>query len=521
MTNQKKYVLIVIFVILSISHVMAQEINVTDFYLDEGDLTANREAVEDQNGDKCALIRVQTTQKGFLFDVGSAGITKIDDSHTGEIWLWVPYGIKHISIRHEKLGSLPKYDFPISIKQARTYVMKITHEQIFVTNYDDTKKQKLSIKVSPSNARLSLNGMNVALNHNGEATMEMAHGKFAYKVEADRFYPEEGLVTVDDTHKTLIINNLKPITGKLSVHVDPMSATVSVDGESIGRSSLEPIELQIGNHEVDVFANGYKSETKTVTIYENQTADIEIQLTRTAMFHFSSTPNGAAITINNSTCGSTPMYKELTTGTYTVKAEKTGYKDFEQQMQLNSSNPEVHISLKKIYNYKDEYYLEGNLRAGAMTAVGGTVGCYFRNVNLEVAYLRGLDKSEDIYWCNDVDLPRKSNYTSSINIAAKVGYGIPIATRLRFTPQAGIIFAKLSEDIESGESVAKSANVASIIGSVRFSMAFTEHIAISVSPEYQLSITKSTSYASLSDVSPKIKQWSNGFNVKLGIVLFY
>lgn len=41
----------------------AQDISVSDFYYDEKDLTANKAAtiVEDQNGDKCALIRVQTT----------------------------------------------------------------------------------------------------------------------------------------------------------------------------------------------------------------------------------------------------------------------------------------------------------------------------------------------------------------------------------------------------------------------------------------------------------------------------
>ena len=62
----------------------AQDISVTEFYLDEKDLTANgRHAVEDQNGDKCALIRVQTTQKGFSFDVGSAGITKVEDDCIG------------------------------------------------------------------------------------------------------------------------------------------------------------------------------------------------------------------------------------------------------------------------------------------------------------------------------------------------------------------------------------------------------------------------------------------------------
>lgn len=68
------------------------------FLLRRKDLTANKAAtiVEDQNGDKCALIRVQTTQKGFHFDVGSLGVQKVEDQHPGEIWVYVPQGVRHI-----------------------------------------------------------------------------------------------------------------------------------------------------------------------------------------------------------------------------------------------------------------------------------------------------------------------------------------------------------------------------------------------------------------------------------------
>ena len=95
----------------------AQGIAVTNFYLAETDLTAqNRNSmVLDQNGEKCALIRIQTTEKGFVFDVGSIGIQQIEDNHTGEIWLYVPYGVKHLDIRHSSYGSLLGYNFPISI----------------------------------------------------------------------------------------------------------------------------------------------------------------------------------------------------------------------------------------------------------------------------------------------------------------------------------------------------------------------------------------------------------------------
>ena len=67
-------------ILLSFGKMNAQDISVTEFYLAENDLTANgRNAVLDQNGDKCALIRVQTTQKGFQFDVGGMAVGSLWD----------------------------------------------------------------------------------------------------------------------------------------------------------------------------------------------------------------------------------------------------------------------------------------------------------------------------------------------------------------------------------------------------------------------------------------------------------
>ena len=59
----KKWGIMLVFIMAS-SVAGAQKISVSNFYLAESDLTAqNRNTlVLDQNGDKCALIRVQTTQ---------------------------------------------------------------------------------------------------------------------------------------------------------------------------------------------------------------------------------------------------------------------------------------------------------------------------------------------------------------------------------------------------------------------------------------------------------------------------
>ena len=511
-------------VLLSFGKMNAQDISVTEFYLAENDLTANgRNAVLDQNGDKCALIRIQTTQKGFQFDVGSAGITKIEDNHVGEVWLWVPYGIKHISIRHQRLGTLPNYVFPITIQKARTYIMKITHDQVFVTNYDDTKKQKLSIKITPANATLFLNGMSVELNANGEATREMAHGQFTYKVEAIGYYPKEGQVIVNDQKHTLIVNDLKPIKGKLSVHVNPYSADVAVDGRVIGRSTIKPIDLQIGKHEVKVFAKGYKTEIRTVEIVESQTNDISISLTQVADYNFTSSPDGAHIFVNKQSIGVTPCTKELTTGSYTIRATKSGYKDFKKRLSLNSSDPNVRISLNKIYNYKNEFYVEGNAKAGSIIAFGATLGGYIHHANIEASYLYGIDKSEIIYWSGNDTSPIASIYRPETNISAKIGYGIPISTRYRLAPQVGINILKIKEIVQKGANVtpAKGSYVASGLVSLRFSAAIVNHFAISLSPEYLFPVSKSKGYTVLSEVSPKVKKWGEGFNIKLGITVFF
>ena len=519
-----KYILSLLIFLFVSAKGYSQDITVTEFYLDEQDLTANgRHAVEDQNGDKCALIRVQTTQKGFIFDVGSAGITKTEDNHTGEIWLWVPYGITHISIRHGQLGSLPNYDFPITIKRARTYIMKITHDQVFVNNYDDTKKQKLTIKITPTNASLFLNGMNINLDSKGEAICEMAHGQFTYKVEAKGFYPKEGQVTVNEKEHSLIVDGLNPIKGKLSVHVNPYSAEVFVDGRSIGRSTLEPIELQIGQHEVKVSSNGYRTETRMVTIDENQTTDISVSLSQMANYKFTSTPNGADIYVNKEYIGAAPCSKELVTGAYTIKATRKGYKDYVKNMKLSSSNPNVNVVLSKIYNYKNEFYVEGNMRIGTFVAMGATIGGYISNVNVEASYLYGVGKSETIYWSGNNTPPLASTYTPAMNVSGKIGYGFPIATRFRLTPQFGVNFMKLKETMESDATLtpADGTYAASGLVSLRFSAAIVGHFAVSLSPEYSFNLTKSDGYTALSEVSPEIMKWSEGFNVKLGITAFF
>lgn len=133
----------------------AQDVSVTSFSLDEFDLTANVQgtAVSDQNGEKCALIKIFTTATGFTYEVGILGIVKTEQ-HTGEIWVYVPHGVKRIKMNHQQYGMV-EYFFPMPLESARTYRMvlktpKPVIKDSVVIRYQDAEVESattLTVKV--------------------------------------------------------------------------------------------------------------------------------------------------------------------------------------------------------------------------------------------------------------------------------------------------------------------------------------------------------------------------------------
>ena len=61
---------------------MAQEIKIEDFQKLERDMSARTAKVKDVNGDLCALLKIETTEKGFEFS--GCNIEKTEQK-TGEI----------------------------------------------------------------------------------------------------------------------------------------------------------------------------------------------------------------------------------------------------------------------------------------------------------------------------------------------------------------------------------------------------------------------------------------------------
>lgn len=183
----------------------AQTISVTEFYMDSSDLTANTAGsiVLDQNGKKCALIKIETTHSGFSFDVGGLGIVKREQK-IGEIWLYVPEGVKRLSVSHPKFGALNNYDLGQTLKRARTYIMRLNTGVTFPSGLSQSS-QYVMFKIIPQNAVVILDG-DTLVTKNGMAEIKKKYGTYDYRVEAHNYKPEIGKVTINEQSSNLLIN---------------------------------------------------------------------------------------------------------------------------------------------------------------------------------------------------------------------------------------------------------------------------------------------------------------------------
>ena len=154
-----KKIFLIVIVILSFFKVSAQNnISVKSFRPLVGDMTTTSAEGKriDQNNEVCALIKIVTTEKDFAFEGGALGIVG-SQQRKGEIWVWVPRGLRKITILHDQLGVLRDYRFPVEIEADRTYEMVLTTAKIETIVKEEVREQFLMFQITPPDAMLEVN----------------------------------------------------------------------------------------------------------------------------------------------------------------------------------------------------------------------------------------------------------------------------------------------------------------------------------------------------------------------------
>ena len=165
---------------------------------------------------------------------------------------------------------------------------------------------------------------------------------------------------------------------------------------------------------------------------------------------------------------------------------------------------------------KNCFYIQAGYNVLGLSGLNVGIGGYISNINIEANYLMGFSNSENIYWNNPSGdtMPISSQY-SPMGFNLKLGYGIKLADRFRLTPQVGAQYVLLQE--KSDKKVANNANAIALPIGVKIDFAIVNHLGIALEPSYNISINQSEGYKVLSDVSSKIKGYSDGFGLNISL----
>lgn len=317
----------------------AQKMSVESFELLENDLTANTQPniKYDQNGDKCALIKIQTTQKGFMFDVGTLGVVDVVEQnaeHPSEIWLYVPHGVKKISIQHNLLGSINDYDLGLSVQKPKTYRLKLTTDQVNTLVVDYENRQYLQIDVNPNNADCFINGLKQQSAYNGKYELLLPFGTHSYRISAPNYHHEDGQVQINDkNNKHHLSVNLKPAFGLLTLYgtSETMGAEVHLDGVKIGLLPIFQYQVKSGKHKLTISKALYNSYSTDITMTDNEainlTPSLEANFADVTIY---STDPDSRILIDGIDHGSGTWRGKIEEGTYTISTQKTNHSTISQ-----------------------------------------------------------------------------------------------------------------------------------------------------------------------------------------------
>ena len=316
--------------------VAAQSLSVTDFKPLPNDLTANMAGtqVKDQNGEVAALIKVVTTQTGFTFEGGMAGIVKTQQ-RTGEIWVYVPHGIKKITILHQALGVLRDYYFPCAIEAACTYEMTLASGEVRTVVTQDAGASYLVLSVTPKKASVYVDGGMLDGDGSGDYMVALPYGEHQYRVEAGGYMPEAGVLQIGKEKSVLNIS-LKSALATLSIATTTAGTEIFVNDKRMGTDSWSG-SLGAGTYILEGSLAGYRSQKTSVTLAKQDEKAITLPALEAmyGMLNVSYKPVGAEVWVDGKKLGTSPdIFKSVLVGTHKVEIKKDGHVPYSESVTI-------------------------------------------------------------------------------------------------------------------------------------------------------------------------------------------
>ena len=220
------------------------------FCNDAKTITAKR----DQNGKRCALIKVETVDKDVTFDGGVLDIVEVERK-SGEYWVWLPANSRKITISHPDCTPIRDYDFDgYTLQEGNAYLLKLItpkKAETIIQQVQQQVQQSIQIIKCTLSVKSDRLGDMVFINDSlvGKTSLEIKLNPGTYAVKVKRGEIEETQmvdVKSGDALKSLEFKFARTV----DIKTDRNGDMVYVDNQRMGYSPVRA-ELEYGTHTVE------------------------------------------------------------------------------------------------------------------------------------------------------------------------------------------------------------------------------------------------------------------------------
>lgn len=227
-------------------------------------------------GKLCALIRVVTNLSDLEVRADALGIVK-QEKHSGELWIYVPYGARSLSFSHE--GYFPLlYQYAESIEEGTVYELRLSSLETSEAMAHNKNTQLFVLTLNPEDATVFIDDMEVNSEFGVFAAM-MSKGEHTYKVTADQYEDAEGSFILEDqpVRETAVLN---PLFGSFNLSTLPENDfKISVNGEFVGVSPFKSDHMEPGSYQVHIEKDKFYPVDTLIRLREGDNIDLTCKLT--------------------------------------------------------------------------------------------------------------------------------------------------------------------------------------------------------------------------------------------------
>lgn len=513
---RKRLLTLTFFCLTVAMQTMAQGMKVVEFKLLENDLTANTRGTEkmDQNGERAALIKIQTPERGFTFDGGSLGIVATEE-HAGEIWLYVPRRAQKLIVQHPAFGVMRDFYYPIPVSGGRTYEMLI---DIGTGRYTNITSQVAGSTIYVDNEPVGVGPIyNKYLNF----------GKHKIEAKKDRYEGEMEVwvTTEDDTKQNKMVNveqrDMSDHFGDVTVTVENR-ADIFFEGKNVG-NGIWQTQLREGTYVVETRKADCDPEKTSFTVVAQKQNRVQAAppTVHTGRLSVYTRPRNAQAILNGQNEIDLTEVQTLPVGTYQISLSRKGYvpkSGLEYTVRHNETTRDT-VTMERVKYIKPQaFYFGAGYTVRQLGGITALAGVTYKNIDLQASYTFGLTKSDPVHWYstdgNDTYLSSMTYKRSTL--AIKAGYQFELTDRLGITPQVGFEMERLSGTVDKGTNSYGDGAIANCVSiGAKLMFAPIERFYAFINPAYSVAVNKDNNFKKIADNSDIS---AGGFMMTLGAI---